>query len=193
MSVRTHSDFIKLNAWSVALSFQRGCSGHPSGIRLGDVREVVSTYPRDMHRKYDKISQRWLLVAFMTRTTVSWVKVLCLLFVPTALISRVYFNISYVVSRSIFQSGDWWFNPRPSRYVLEQDTWPWIAPCSCVYGVRMLHDRKSLWIKGKLGNGFSTDKEAWTQTTDTGEQSCPLLWDFIINPLWPDPPQIEHQ
>jgi len=27
-----------------------------------------------------------------------------------------------VVSRSDFQSGGWWFNPRPSQGVLEQDT-----------------------------------------------------------------------
>jgi len=38
------------------------------------------------------------------------------------------------VSRSVFQSGGWRFNPRPSRCALEQDTRPWVAPCSCVHG-----------------------------------------------------------
>jgi len=47
------------------------------------------------------------------------------------------------VSRSLFQSGGWRFNPWTGRCVLEQGTWPWVASCSC----STVTWWKSLWIK----------------------------------------------
>jgi len=71
-------------------------------------------------------------------------------------------------SRSVFQCGGWRFNPRPSRCVLEQDTSPWVAPCSCVYECNRIRS-----------SGASVN--APVSTTDV---KCPIRLQNSGNIIW---------